>query len=159
MSSPFDSLAHQVAASNSVRHSATTLLNGLATQLSAAIALRSTDNGAALQNFAAALTHQSAALAEALTANTPAGVQIPNAPSNPPNTPLTPTGYNDNPPLPGVSPIPATSPLPASVVSNVPNEGQNSIAGQNAGISNPQGQQGTQQGTNQQSGGPGRVGY
>ena len=125
----FDSLAKQIAATNTVHGSAVALIQGIASALAAGLSSQPTDGGAQLRALSASLTQQAQVLAGAVSANTPAGVVIPVAPPNPPNTPLTPTGYNDNPPLPGLSPIPAASPLPPRVVSNVPNEGQNSVAG------------------------------
>lgn len=72
MSNQLDTLTAQVAATNTVAASAVTLLQGLSTQLAAAIAARPADDGAALTSLAAALSTQSTALAAAITANTPA---------------------------------------------------------------------------------------
>jgi hypothetical protein len=111
----FDTLARQVAATNTVHGSAQALIAGIAAQLTAAIATQPNDNGSGLRALATSLTQQAQSLAAAVSANTPAGVVIPVAPPNPPNTPLTPTSYGYDPAVPMVPVTPVhgtTSPEP-----------------------------------------------
>lgn len=70
-------LQAQVAANESVEQSAITLIQGLKTELDAAIASAPTDDGAALQALSATLATDDAALAAAITANTPAAPPAP----------------------------------------------------------------------------------
>jgi hypothetical protein len=86
-------LQAQVAQNASVEQSAVLLIQGLATQLSAAIG---SDNGAALMSLSQQLNASATALAAAITANTPAATPAtpatPAAPTTPstPDTPTTP---------------------------------------------------------------------
>lgn len=96
----FDSLAKQIAATNTVHGSAVALIQGIAAQLTAGLSSQPTDGGAQLRALASSLTQQAQVLATSVSANTPAGVVIPVAPPNPPNTPLTPTSYGYDPAAP-----------------------------------------------------------
>jgi len=87
MSDQLDALTAQVAATNTVSASAVTLLQGLAAQLTAAIASRPTDDGAALASLSTSLSAQTTALAAAITANTPTPTL---APAPAPGTPVPP---------------------------------------------------------------------
>jgi peptidoglycan hydrolase CwlO-like protein len=69
MSKEMDALVAQVAANKTVTESAVTLLQGLKAQLDAAIA---SGDPAALQALSDSLAAQDTALADAVTANTPA---------------------------------------------------------------------------------------
>jgi hypothetical protein len=69
MSKEMDALVAQVAANKTVTESAVTLLQGLKAQLDAAIA---SGDPAALQALSDSLSLQDTALADAITANTPA---------------------------------------------------------------------------------------
>jgi hypothetical protein len=102
----FDSLAKQIAATNTVHGSAVALIQGIASALAAGLSSQPNDGGAQLRALSASLTQQAQSLATALTANTPAGVVIPVAPPNPPNTPLTPTSYGYDPAVPMAAVIP-----------------------------------------------------
>jgi len=111
----FDSLAKQIAATNTVHGSAVALIQGIASALAAGLSSQPTDGGAQLRALSASLTQQAQVLAGAVSANTPAGVVIPVAPPNPPNTPLTPTSYGYDPAVPMVPVTPvhgSTSPEP-----------------------------------------------
>lgn len=82
MSKSFDDLKAQVAANTSATMSAISLIGGLSSQLSAAIAAQKAgDDGAALDDLDAQLKGNTDALAAAVLANTPAA---PPAPSTPP---------------------------------------------------------------------------
>ena len=96
----FDSLAKQIAATNTVHGSAVALIQGIASALAAGLSSQATDGGAQLRALSGSLTQQAQVLAGAISANTPAGVVIPVAPPNPPNTPLTPTSYGYDPATP-----------------------------------------------------------
>jgi hypothetical protein len=72
MSTQLDALTAQVTQTNTVAASAITLLQGLKTQLDAAIAAQPGDDGAALDSLSTSLGTETTALAAAVTANTPA---------------------------------------------------------------------------------------
>lgn len=72
MSTQLDTLTQDVANDTVAEQSAITLLNNLSTQLKAAIASQPTDDGAALAALSTTLETNQAALAAAITANTPA---------------------------------------------------------------------------------------
>lgn len=72
MSTQLDTLTQDVASDTAVEQSAITLLNNLSAQLKAAIASQPTDDGAALAALSTTLETNQAALAAAITANTPA---------------------------------------------------------------------------------------
>jgi len=111
----FDSLAKQIAATNTVHGSAVALIQGISAQLAAGLSSQPTDGGAQLRALSSSLTQQAQMLAGAVSANTPAGVVIPVAPPNPPNTPLTPSSYGYDPAVPMLPVTPvhgATAPEP-----------------------------------------------
>jgi hypothetical protein len=71
MTKQLDALTAAVAANTTASESAITLLTGLKTQLDAAIAASTDDDGDALQALSDSLGSESAKLAAAVTANTP----------------------------------------------------------------------------------------
>lgn len=82
VSQQLDTLTSDVASNGTVEQSAVTLLQGLKTELDAAIAAQANgDDGAALTSLSTSLEAQTAALAAAVTANTPAAPATPGAPS------------------------------------------------------------------------------
>jgi hypothetical protein len=81
MSQELDDLTAQVTASTTVQESAMTLLTGLKTALDAAIAAGGGTPPAALVALSASLSAESAKLAAAITANTPAAGPTPASPS------------------------------------------------------------------------------
>jgi hypothetical protein len=94
MSTQLTALQAQVAQNTSVEESAVILINGLATQLQAAIAANAAGDTAALPNLQAELAKSATDLAAAITANTPAATPSPAptpAPSPTPATTATPT--------------------------------------------------------------------
>jgi hypothetical protein len=131
----FDSLAKQIAATNTVHGSAVALIQGIASALAAGLSSQATDGGAQLRALSGSLTQQAQVLAGAISANTPAGVVIPVAPPNPPNTPLTPTSYGYDPATPmlpvtpvhgSTAPEPYGKPVGAPYgTPNAPNESPN----------------------------------
>jgi hypothetical protein len=79
LSANFLALQTQVQATTTVEQSAITLINGLATQLAAAIAAAANGDTAALPTLQTQLATSAAALSAAITANTPAAPVTPPA--------------------------------------------------------------------------------
>ena len=79
MSTQLTALQAQVAQNTSVEQSAATLINGLASQLAAAIAAQNNGDTAALPALQSELASSATALAAAITANTPAAPPAPPA--------------------------------------------------------------------------------